>query len=112
MRCRALHVLGNAPYLSRFHFSGLHSVAWYCAPGGVRVVPTERILAAVSLVDKAYLAHLCVMREGDRRDSNPRPSEPQSADISFWALPGVAESAYLSELLCSGLHVDSAYCAL
>ena len=30
-------------------------------------------------------------REGDRRGSNPRPSEPQSADTRFQALPYVAE---------------------
>jgi hypothetical protein len=36
------------------------------------------------------------IQEGDRRDSNPRPSEPQSAVIGFWALSDVAESAYLS----------------
>jgi hypothetical protein len=39
------------------------------------------------------LAHLGVTQEGDRRDSNPRPSEPQSADTCFQALPDVAESA-------------------
>ena len=38
-------------------------------------------------------AYLCEIEEGDREDSNPRPSEPQSADIRFQALPGVAESA-------------------
>ena len=37
-----------------------------------------------------------VFQKGDRRGSNPRPSEPQSAVIRFWALPYVAESAYLS----------------
>jgi hypothetical protein len=34
--------------------------------------------------------------KGDRRGSNPRPSEPQSADICFWALLEIAENAYLS----------------
>jgi hypothetical protein len=38
MCCRGLHELANAPYLSRFLFSGLPCVAPYCAPGGVRVV--------------------------------------------------------------------------
>jgi hypothetical protein len=28
----------------------------------------------------AYSAYLCWMWKGDRRDSNPRPSEPQSTD--------------------------------
>ncbi len=27
---------------------------------------------------------------GDRRDSNPRPSESQFADTRFWALPKIA----------------------
>src|ERR687890_58700 len=52
------------------------------------------------------------MYKGDRRDSNPRPSEPQSADIRFLVLPPVAQSPYLSRFLCSGLHTVSAYCAL
>jgi hypothetical protein len=34
-------------------------------------------------------------QEGDRRGSNPRPSEPQSADPCFQALPYVAETACL-----------------
>jgi hypothetical protein len=38
------------------------------------------------------------LREGDRRGSNPRPSEPQSADSCFQGLLDVAESAYLSQL--------------
>src|SRR5215217_2994692 len=33
------------------------------------------------------------LREGDRRDSNPRSPEPQSTDICFSALPHVAELA-------------------
>jgi PAS domain-containing protein len=37
-----------------------------------------------------FPAYLCRTCEGDRRDSNPRPSEPQSADTRFWALPKVA----------------------
>jgi hypothetical protein len=39
-------------------------------------------------------------QEGDRRGSNPRSSEPQSADSCFSALPGVAEIACLSLYLC------------
>jgi hypothetical protein len=31
--------------------------------------------------------------EGDRRGSNPRPPEPQSDVIGFWALPDVAKTA-------------------
>jgi hypothetical protein len=44
--------------------------------------------------------------------TNPRPSEPQSADIRFWALPNVAETAYLSCFLCSRLPAVSRCCAL
>ena len=50
--------------------------------------------------------------EADRRGSNPRPSEPQSADTCFWGLPNVAESPYLSPFLCARLPVVAAYCAL
>jgi hypothetical protein len=40
MRCRALHRLADAAYLSGFLCSDLPSVAPYCAPGSVRVVST------------------------------------------------------------------------
>ena len=53
-----------------------------------------------------------VSKEGDRRGSNPRPSEPQSSVIGFWALPGVAESAYLSRFHCWWLPTVSVCCAL
>src|ERR671910_922078 len=39
-RCRGLHEGATLPFLGRFHFSGLLSVAPYCAPGGIRVVST------------------------------------------------------------------------
>ena len=42
MRCRGLHGLANLAYLSGFPFSGLPSIAAYCARGGVRVVSTWR----------------------------------------------------------------------
>src|ERR671911_479932 len=35
-------------------------------------------------------------RKGDRRSSNPRPSEPQSADTCCGKLHTIAEVAYLS----------------
>ena len=38
MRCRDMQGVANAAYLRRFLFSALHSVAPYCARGGVRVV--------------------------------------------------------------------------
>jgi hypothetical protein len=38
MCCRGLHRNANPAYLSRLLFSGLPSVAPYCAPGGIRVV--------------------------------------------------------------------------
>src|SRR5215213_2056295 len=34
--------------------------------------------------------------ESDRRGSNPRPPEPQSAGTCFHVLPTVSESAYVS----------------
>jgi PAS domain S-box-containing protein len=43
------------------------------------LVPYSRELSTNS-------AYLCGITEGDRRDSNPRLSEPQSADTGFWAL--------------------------
>jgi hypothetical protein len=46
------------------------------------------------------------------RDRGAAPSEPQSAHIGFWALPEVAESAYLSQSLCSRLRTVAACCAL
>jgi hypothetical protein len=50
--------------------------------------------------------------KGDRRGSNPRLSEPQSADSCFWVLLCVAQSACISRFLCSRLPTVSAYCAL
>jgi hypothetical protein len=49
---------------------------------------------------------------GDRRGSNPRPSEPQSADTCFQALPHVAEPAYLSRFYSWWLPSVSGCCAL
>jgi hypothetical protein len=57
------------------------------------------------------LAHLGVTQEGDRRGSNPRPSEPQSTNICFSTLRKVAESAYLERFLCRLLPTVSACCA-
>src|SRR5918994_2808557 len=46
-------------------------------------------------------------------EKHPRPSlEPQSADIRFWVLPNIAESAYLSRSLCWWLPDVSACNAL
>src|SRR5829696_2343063 len=44
--------------------------------------------------------------------THSRPSEPQSADTRFQALPYVAESACLSQFLCSRLPAGSRCCAL
>jgi hypothetical protein len=41
MRCRGVHRYANPAYLGRFLFSGLHSVAPYCALSGVRVVSSR-----------------------------------------------------------------------
>src|SRR5829696_1229608 len=59
-----------------------------------------------------YPAYLCGMMKGDRRDSNPRPSEPQSAVTRFCRLPTVAKTGYLSRFLCWRLPPVSACCAL
>jgi hypothetical protein len=56
--------------------------------------------------------YLWEMLGGDRRDSNPRPSEPQSADLDFWALPFIAKSAYLTRFLCWWLPTVPGCCAL
>src|SRR5215208_7662251 len=40
MRCRGLPSIAKPTFLGRFLFSGLPSVAPYCAPGGIRVVST------------------------------------------------------------------------
>jgi hypothetical protein len=48
MRCRGLQGFAQAcksPYLSRFPFSALPSVAPYCVPGGIRVVSSVLIFA-------------------------------------------------------------------
>src|SRR5215203_4071415 len=59
-----------------------------------------------------FSAYLCGIRKGDRRDSNPRPSEPQSDDTYLLALPDVSETAYLSRFLCSRLPAVAACFAL
>jgi hypothetical protein len=41
LRCRGLHGLAKPTYLKGFLFSGLHRVAPYCAPGGIRVVSSR-----------------------------------------------------------------------
>jgi hypothetical protein len=50
--------------------------------------------------------------DGGSNGTDRRPSEPQSADICFWVLPYVAESAYLNRLLCLRLPGVPRYCAL
>jgi hypothetical protein len=56
------------------------AAVWSSAPG-----PTKMV------VEMRATGHVLVV-EGDRRDSNPRPSlEPQSADMCFSVLPYVAE---------------------
>ena len=60
---------------------------------GAKAVSNSRSGRTEALFFSAYSAYLCGIREGDRRDSNPRPSEPQSADSCFQVLLDVAESA-------------------
>src|SRR5829696_5346028 len=59
-----------------------------------------------------FSAYLCRIQEGDRRGSNPRPSEPQSDDIGGQGLLRVAESPYLRRFLCWRLLTVAACCAL
>jgi hypothetical protein len=66
------------------------------APIAAALLPYVPDKVARGFICFEYLAYLSGIRQGDRRGSNPRPSEPQSAVIRFWALPYVAESAYLS----------------
>ena len=54
-------------------------------------VPDDALLTALtdetlrSILEEvpSFSAYLCEIKEVDRRGSNPRPSEPQSADICF-----------------------------
>ena len=57
------------------------------------------------------LTYAVLSRVTDGLEPAP-PSEPQSADSCFWALPYVAQSAYLGQFCCSQLHVISTYCVL
>jgi hypothetical protein len=50
--------------------------------------------------------------DGRSNGTPSRPSEPQSADTCFWALPYVAELAYLRRFPCWRLPTVSARCAL
>src|SRR5215211_417815 len=52
MRCRGVQGLANAAYLEGIPYSGLLSVAPYCAPGGIRVVSEGRGLGAAALADQ------------------------------------------------------------
>jgi hypothetical protein len=72
----------------------------FAISGGVTLVSNRLNSHHAARPDSAYPAYLCGIWEGDRRDSNPRPSEPQSADTCFYALLYVAELAYLSRFLC------------
>ena len=59
-----------------------------------------------------FSALLRTKNGGDRRGSNPHPSEPQSDDICCHGLPCVAKSAYLSRIVCWRLPTVAACCAL
>ena len=80
--------------------------------GGARVVSTAPSTNTGASITSAFKAYLCRLQEGDRRDSNPRPSEPQSADACFRVLPSVEQSAYLSQFLCWWLPTVSACSSL
>jgi hypothetical protein len=83
---------------------------WTAIPPGRAPHPGRRRgNSRVPWPTSAYLSGIC---EGDRRGSNPRPSEPQSADTCFRVLPIVAESAYLGRFICWWLPVVSGWYAL
>jgi hypothetical protein len=70
-------------------------------------------LIAFPVVSKWYQDERQLQSDSGSNGKSSRPSlEPQSADIGFWALPYVAQSAYLGQLCCSQLHVISTYCVL
>ena len=70
-------------------------------------------LIAFPVVSKWYQDERQLQSDSGSNGKPSRPSlEPQSADIGFWALPYVAQSAYLGQLCCSQLHVISTYCVL
>jgi hypothetical protein len=79
---------------------------------GAKVVSKSPGACTETLSFSAYSAYIWGIWEGDRRDSNPRPSEPQSADTCFWAFPDVAQSPYLSPFPYWWLPAVSACCAL
>jgi hypothetical protein len=73
--------------------NGGHRTAQSRAPlyrGVARAVSRAPSTNAGASITSAYPAYICRICEGDRRDSNPHPPEPQSADTGFWALPGGA----------------------
>jgi DNA-directed RNA polymerase specialized sigma24 family protein len=75
--------------LSRSDTSGIENLGWWLT---------------------TVVGRVCL--KGDRRGSNPRPSEPQSADMCFSVLPNIAESAYLSQFVRWYLPAVSGCCAL
>ena len=62
MRCRGLHRLAKLPFLSRFLFSALPSVAQYCIPGGVRVVSAEQVVKSSTFYETAAVSKCFVIR--------------------------------------------------
>jgi hypothetical protein len=48
------------------------------------------------VVSEWYQEERQLQSDGRSNDTDPRPSEPQSADTCFQALPHVAKAAYLS----------------
>jgi hypothetical protein len=71
------------PFPSRSPAARLRSCKRLPASGGVKVVSNSPNSHHAARPDSAYSAYLYGITEGDRRDSNPRPSEPQSV----WPCP-------------------------
>jgi hypothetical protein len=75
---------------SKQHIAGFGSAA-ISAPIAAALLPLVLDTVAKDFVRSEYLAYLSGIKWGDRRGSNPRPSEPQSADTCFRVLLYVAE---------------------
>jgi hypothetical protein len=71
-----------------------------------------RVVSGPATANSIFSIYLCGIQKGDRRGSNPRPSEPQSDVMGFSVLQQVAKTAYLSCFLCSRLRTVAACCAL
>src|ERR1044071_9830137 len=73
-----MHVATPLPFATPGKVAVLPQVSRYSPRGGVRVVSKDFNTKSGVRFTPAYPAYICGIQEGDRRGSNPRPSEPQS----------------------------------